>query len=222
MPLFRLLRLSVLLRSSSSCSPLHVRPSCSPLVGHQEAGLCPLLPRRADGLPHCGAAAPLPRLLLGVHGRGVLPPQTGEENAKTKSTTNEKKKQKQTAGIFVVEVCKQGQGSMVRRLLMGAQADDVTCLPPPAGHEARELQHPGAGRQRSVGVHALQASGEVAAQEDPREDQGTSGAALSGDSPERLPCLFPPPQSWQKRSHSLLSTYTCVKKNTQIKVKVLI
>lgn len=101
---------------------------------------------------------------------------------KTKSTTNGKKKQKQTVGIFVVEVCKQGQGSrvMTRRVL------------PPAGHEARELQHPGAGRQRSVGVHALQASGEVAAQEDPREDQGTSGAALSGDSPERLPRLFPP------------------------------
>lgn len=42
-----------------------------------------------------------------------------------------KKKQKQTVGIFVVEVCKRGQGSMVRRLLMGAQADDMTCPPPP-------------------------------------------------------------------------------------------
>lgn len=29
-----------------------------------------------------------------------------------------------------MEVCEQGQGSMVRRLLMGAQADDLTCLPP--------------------------------------------------------------------------------------------
>lgn len=57
---------------------LHFHPSCSTLVGHQEAGLCPVLPRRADGFPDSGFAASLPRLILGVHGCGVVPPETGE------------------------------------------------------------------------------------------------------------------------------------------------
>lgn len=37
------------------------------LVGLQEAGLRPVLPRCFDGLPHGGSAPPLSRLLLGIH-----------------------------------------------------------------------------------------------------------------------------------------------------------
>ena len=40
------------------------------------------------------------------------------------------------------------------------------------GHETRELQYPGAGREGGVRVHPVQTPGEVAPQEDPRQDPG--------------------------------------------------
>lgn len=51
--------------------------SHSQVVGCQAHRLCPVLPRRPHGLPHCGPAPPLPRQLLGVHRRGGLHPETG-------------------------------------------------------------------------------------------------------------------------------------------------
>lgn len=47
------------------------------LVGLQEAGLRPVLPRRSDRLPHCGSAPPLSRLLLGIHWHRSFCPPTG-------------------------------------------------------------------------------------------------------------------------------------------------
>lgn len=57
------------------CSPLC---SCSTLVGHKAAGLCPVLPRCSDRFPHRCFAAPLSRVLLGVHRRGVFSAEAGE------------------------------------------------------------------------------------------------------------------------------------------------
>lgn len=49
------------------------------LVGLQEAGLRPVLPRRSDCLPHCGSAPPLSRLLLGIHWHRSFCPPTGRQ-----------------------------------------------------------------------------------------------------------------------------------------------
>lgn len=43
---------------------------------------------------------------------------------------------------------------------------------PPPGHETRQFQHLGAGRQGSVSVHPLEAEREVATQENPCEAAG--------------------------------------------------
>lgn len=53
------------------------------MVGHEAAGLRSVLPRRPHGFPHSGFTPPLPRLVLGVNRRGVLPPETGEAAAPT-------------------------------------------------------------------------------------------------------------------------------------------
>lgn len=52
--------------------------SCSALVGHKAPGLCSVLPRCSDCLPHSGFAAPLPRFLLGIHRCCIFPPEAGE------------------------------------------------------------------------------------------------------------------------------------------------
>nr|XP_033692664.1 membrane-associated phosphatidylinositol transfer protein 2 isoform X6 [Tursiops truncatus] len=107
-------------------SPVTAPPlgSCGEVVGSEADRLRPVLPRRPDGLPHRGPAPPLPRQLLGVHGCGLLPAETG--------------------------------------------------------HEARQLQHLGTGRQGGLGVHPVKAEREVAAQEDPRE-----AAERDGQSPDQ-------------------------------------
>lgn len=136
--------------------------SCVPLVGQQADGLRPLLPRRLDGVPHRGPAASLPRLLLGVHRRGVLPAATGRPSLHF--------------SLFA-SCAISGSLPVAGQKLPSLQTDEqhfasIKSHFDSTGDEARELGNSGAEWEGGVGVHAVQAQGEVVAQTHSRENSG--------------------------------------------------